>query len=1225
MSALDRQTNLLVAEDWNRIYQSFKHAEFQSYDFDNLRRVMITYLRENYPEDFNDYIESSEYLALIDLIAFLGQSLGYRTELNARDNFLELAERRESVLRLARLISYNPKRNVAGSGLLKFDSVMTTQSIFDSNGRNLAGQFVAWNDASNVNWYDQFIRIINAALPATRQFGSPDDSKDIRGVKTEQYRFQSVNADVPVFSFSKPVDGRSMDFEIVSTTFKNSESLYEEPPLPQNRLAFVFQNDGRGAGSTNTGFFLHFRQGILNQGSFNISQPSTNESVDIDTPNINNSDVWLYSLDSSNREQVLWAQVPNLEGNNIIYNSLSKKTKNIYGVTTRTNDTISLNFADGTFGELPKGRFKVYYRVSNGLEYTINPKDVRGVTITIPYISHAGQVETLTLSMNLVASVSNSTAAESTASIKSNAPAAYYTQNRMITGEDYNIAPLAASQSVLKVKSVNRSASGISRYFDLADPTGKYSTIKLTADDGAVYKEDYIESFKFKFVTASDVEAVVYNEVLPRIQHHSIRDFYYTRFPRQLIFNHMWVNKTTETNLTTGYIAYALNSPPAPVGETVESSLKYITEGAMVKFTAPLTIGPLTSTYSYFDSFNKNRLITITRQNRTGETEAEIRASIQDHLSTIPGAVTAIWSKVVRLVADGTGNNATGEVNDGLGPIFLNDAVPTGAAVSLVIPKWRPILSDSIIKTIIGLIYSNKPFGLRYDTAKSDWKIISEVNLDAYGEFNVSNEGSQTAQQKDASWLMSFGTDTEYFTVRTRQSKYIFESRNQVKFFYDSSNIFDMDKKLPVKDTISILSVNPQPNTNRPYSTDIVWQVSNEVNGIDGYVSPHRLQVTFNDSDMDGVVDNPEIFNDVASLPIVVDFKISEKYNPCTIVNYANKLFITTQTTERNLPTNSAYFAPYTEKTSFVVLKKQKVFQGQEDYRLHDSRSGDVVVCDTEADLVSSTDSVSVNGISYPVGQHFYFKDTMLVKRVSSVYPTMSLTISTEYKVLPGRDNLKFQYVHHADFDSRIDPGVTNIFDVYVLTKQYDTEYRRWLTDRTLPQPLPPSTDYLHSLLSPALQPIKSISDEVIFHPVKYKLLFGNSADPNLRASFKVVKTPGSALSDNDIRTQVLVAITEFFNLDNWDFGDSFYFSELNTYVMSRLAPNIINFLIVPEQEGLSFGNLFEIKAERDQLFISSATIDNVEIINTISMSAIKSSADIQLSNAISQRVASGL
>ena len=88
MSSTDRLNRLLLAEDWKRVYQSYKNAEFQSYDFDTLRRTMIQYLRDNYPEDFNDYIESSEYLALIDLIAFLGQNISFRIDLK----FCELVQ-----------------------------------------------------------------------------------------------------------------------------------------------------------------------------------------------------------------------------------------------------------------------------------------------------------------------------------------------------------------------------------------------------------------------------------------------------------------------------------------------------------------------------------------------------------------------------------------------------------------------------------------------------------------------------------------------------------------------------------------------------------------------------------------------------------------------------------------------------------------------------------------------------------------------------------------------------------------------------------------------------------------------------------------------------------------------------------------------------------------------------------------------------------------------------
>ena len=337
-------SKLLVAEDWKKVYQSFKNSDFKSYDFETLRRTMISYLREKYPEDFNDYIESSEFIALVDLIAYLGQNLSFRVDLNARDNFLELAERRESILRLARMLSYNAKRNIAASGLLKFSSIQTTQSVIDSNGRNLAGQIITWNDPSNSNWYDQFIKVINSAFSKTQQFGSPADSATIYGTPTEQYRFQNNTTSVPVFSFTKTIAGRPMVFEVVSTTFNGQSFIYEEEPKVGNTVSCVYRDDGRGASSTGSGFFLKFVQGTLNVGQFTVTQPSSNQSIDIDAQNINNSDVWLYKLDQTGAEDALWTQVSNFEANNIIYNSVNKSIRNIYSVITKTNDAISLQF-----------------------------------------------------------------------------------------------------------------------------------------------------------------------------------------------------------------------------------------------------------------------------------------------------------------------------------------------------------------------------------------------------------------------------------------------------------------------------------------------------------------------------------------------------------------------------------------------------------------------------------------------------------------------------------------------------------------------------------------------------------------------------------------------------------------------------------------------------------------------------------------------------------------
>ena len=63
MANTARQTVVFGVQDWKQIYQTYSEANFQSYDFETLRKTFIDYLRLYYPETFNDFIESSEYIA----------------------------------------------------------------------------------------------------------------------------------------------------------------------------------------------------------------------------------------------------------------------------------------------------------------------------------------------------------------------------------------------------------------------------------------------------------------------------------------------------------------------------------------------------------------------------------------------------------------------------------------------------------------------------------------------------------------------------------------------------------------------------------------------------------------------------------------------------------------------------------------------------------------------------------------------------------------------------------------------------------------------------------------------------------------------------------------------------------------------------------------------------------------------------------------------------------
>jgi hypothetical protein len=1106
---------------------------------------MVDYLRENYPEDFNDYIESSEYLALIDMIAFLGQSIAFRVDLNARDNFLELAERRESVLRLSRTIGYNAKRNFAANGLLKFKSVSTTQDIIDSNGRNLRGQEIVWNDNANSNWYEQFIKVINAALSPNGQFGNPDNKAVIYNIPTEQYRLQTLNTAVPVYTFSKVVDGRTMNFEVVSTIIENGNSIVEDPPQAGKSLSFLYRDDGRGAASPSSGFFAHFRQGSLNTGTFSISNPSTNEIIDIDADNINATDVWLYKLNTRGVESEFWAKVPSFEGNNVIYNSLKKNIRNIYSVITRTNDRVSVAFSDGTFGTLPMGNFRIYYRVSNGLRYTINPKDIKNVVVDIQYVSSTGQSEIITITMGLQTSVNNSAPFETNEQIKANAPSTYYTQNRMITAEDYNISPLSVSQEIIKIKAINRSSSGISRYFDLNDPTGKYSSTNLFGDDGVIYKQSYEDTFRFNYVNKTDIEGVIYNQVFNFIKDLNLRNFYYDNYGKTVVIynNVTWNQVTQDTNQCTGYF-----SNTGLIIGTTNTDLKEIEPGALIKFQA--------KTGFYFDKLNENILVSIPA------TGIPVNGS------------TYVWAKVVSVTNNGLGSNTedpTGKLANGNGAIILNNQIPSNARLVNIIPRWRTTLDTSTITNIIDLIFANKPFGLRYDLVSKNWKIIFESNLNIVDGFNTGKSGDDNNQKLDSSWLLLFTTDTEFYSVKARKLKYIFESDKQLRFHYDSNNkIYDTRSNIIVKDQIKILNINTDPaslNQITPFTYNLDWEIHKEFLGVDGYVDTKKIEIIFNDSNDDGVVDDPNIFD--------------------IIVN------------------------PSTDPSRFIILEKYEISNGQSDYRYIKNK-----ISNTK-NLVEITPSLGsvTNQID---GQYYYFMDTNTVQKWNA---TKGRFIpSLDYKVFQGRSDLKFQYTHSADYESRIDPGQINIIDLYILTKQYDLDFRRWLIGKLDSEPLPLSSDQLSLTLSKELNSIKAMSDEIIYHPVKYKVLFGSNASLNLRASFKVIKNLEQLISDNEIRTSVLSAINEFFSVENWDFGDSFYFSELVTYIMNKTTPYLVNIVIVPRQPDLHFGSLFEIKAESDQIFINGATTDDIEVITAITSSNISADGAISTSTSIASQ-----
>ena len=489
MAQKSRQNRLFAAEDFTVIYESYINANFQAFDYDTIRTAMVDYVRNNYPENYNDWVESAEFVSLLDVVAQFGHNLAYRVDVNARNNFLSTAEKQESVYKLAEFLGYQPRRNVPAYGEMKIVSVKTNEPVIGSAGISLGGTDLKYEVSNNVNNLDDFVTVVNAVLQNSNQFGSPKKSVVINNIKTEFYDFNNTPNQVK-FDAQGSVSGASVTFNIISSDYDNyTRSFTEKYPDPVNSFGLYYKNDGKGISSVNTGFFFGLKQGSLQYEDIVISEPIDNASFDINATNVNNSDVWVQNINSTGNVLKNWTKVVDVNSN-VIYNNLAQGERDVFSVKTRKDNAISVVFPDRTFGNVPTDTLRVWYRTSVNSTYILRPDDIATQKVQINYTGSDGNNYNAVFTLQLKQSISTASSNETLDQIRENAPRNYASQDRMITAQDYNTMLGNSNGGILKIKSVNRTFSGHSRYSKFTDPTGTYSNLYLQGNDATLYSEN---------------------------------------------------------------------------------------------------------------------------------------------------------------------------------------------------------------------------------------------------------------------------------------------------------------------------------------------------------------------------------------------------------------------------------------------------------------------------------------------------------------------------------------------------------------------------------------------------------------------------------------------------------------------------------------------------------------------------------------------------------------
>lgn len=1148
MAQSTRQRNLFAAEDFTVVYDSFKQANFQAYDYDTIRVAMVDYIRNNYPENFNDWIASSEFVALIELIAFLGHSLAFRVDLASRENFLSTAERRSSILRIADFLGYNPVRGIPAQGLLKITSIKTTQNVYNVNGESLKGREVPVIDSRNPAAYQDFLLVINEILNSTNKFGKPNVKEVIGNIDTEIYNINTTADSNIVFPFSAQVNGEQRPFEVTSNTISQGLELIEVSPSPSTGFNIVYRDDKQGIGSVNTGFFVGFKQGRLSFTDFDANTAVPGLLLDLESSNINNSDIWVHNIDDAGRKLSEWTEVDSTYSTSVIFNAF-KNNRELFSVKTLDNDNVAIQFGDGIFADIPRGVLRVWYRESLNESYTLNTDDVGTIKFSLDYVAADGNEYTVTFGATLKESVNTATQRESNASIKENAGRVFASQDRMISAEDYNVLPLTVSGNVKKIKSINRTHSGHSRFIKTNDPTGQYQNVSMVASDGYIFNDTVLDRATIT-LPSQLTTTQIFERYIDGIAHHPevINLFYHSYTPINMTASDYvngvkWQRISNSSQSSTGYFEINIDDSVREVervGALASGELSNIGIGSLIEFvenntstgrintvqlidggagypistTLPVTFqgatdsGANASAVAVVDGTGKITGITVTSSGSgyqypviaTIDTSGYSAPTTNATISTVPTPVTRVWARVTGIFNDGLGYDdvggiPTGRDSEGKGAIRLSKRIPNNAVISRIFQAYNTQFTESEKQAIVSEIQNNNTFGIRFDSVTSSWKIITTANLPAniHDDFSLANAGSNSNSNNDNSWVVRLHYSSNQWVIYTRKYRIVFGSDTDVRFYNQNDKMkFNVETNKAERDSIKIYGVNTDPSTGLyPLGNDINLYAYKYYAETDGYTDDHKMIVTISDDNNDGYPDNPLAFKTlVGSMQIGLD---------------------------------------HIDEDGFKYL---------------------------------------VHVDDAPLS-HF------------------------------GRSNLQFQWNRVSETTNRIDPSISNIIDVFVLTNNYDIEYRDWLINNREPSamPLPPTGIQLSNQFK-ELEKKKSISDTMIYRSAKYKPLFGSTADGNLRAKFRVVKVPGVTLSDSQIKSNIVSVISEFFNVDNWDFGEPFYYTELAAYVHNKMVGIISGIVIVPLEDSSSFGDLFQVTPNTDEIFIPDLDLSSIEIVN---------------------------
>tara|TARA_R110000782_G_scaffold87873_3_gene169933 strand:+ start:612 stop:2522 length:1911 start_codon:yes stop_codon:yes gene_type:complete len=101
-------------------------------DFGDIRKNLIDFTKNYFPQTYNDFNESSPGMMFMEMASYVGDVLSYYTDVQLRESVLEEAQEKSNVFTIAQSFGYKPKLNVPATTILTVYQIIPAMGSGDN-------------------------------------------------------------------------------------------------------------------------------------------------------------------------------------------------------------------------------------------------------------------------------------------------------------------------------------------------------------------------------------------------------------------------------------------------------------------------------------------------------------------------------------------------------------------------------------------------------------------------------------------------------------------------------------------------------------------------------------------------------------------------------------------------------------------------------------------------------------------------------------------------------------------------------------------------------------------------------------------------------------------------------------------------------------------------------------------------------------------------------------